>query len=138
MDKYDINRNLLVRAYMNGQLTKDEYRKLLKESNHPKSWKPFESVDDIPEIPIYPTDEYANEVIPNIVRCGGIPKSNLQDGITYIGSCRNSSEGTWDAANNEFRIKRYKWGMWQDDTVQHYEDGAFNDNDVFVPIKEKE
>jgi len=109
-----------------------------RELMHPKNWQPFTDVNLIPDVPVYPKEEYISEVIPHIVRCGGIPKDQLKDGVVYIGSCRNSSEGVWDAANNEFKIRRYKWGMWQDDTVQHFEDGADNEYDVFIPIKEKD
>ena len=56
--------------------------------------KPFKSVDDIPDVPCVPTEEYESVIVPNLIRCGAIPKSELEVGATYKGSCRNSSEAT--------------------------------------------
>lgn len=94
---------------------------------------PFKYIDDIPEIPIVDKELYSEIIVPNLIRCGAIPKSDLEVGKTYIGSCRNSDKGTWNG--EEFDIKRYKFGFWQDDSVQHFEDGSNNEYDCFVPIK---
>ena len=97
--------------------------------------KPFKYPDDIPDIPILETPElYERIVIKNLIRCGAIPKNKLEVGKTYIGTCRNTEEATWNG--NEFDYKRYKWGMWEDDTINHFQDD--DGYDVFVPIRLKE
>lgn len=96
--------------------------------------KEFIEVDDIPEIPQCSEEETKKFLIPALIKCGAIPKKDLIIGKTYIGTCRNASEGIWDGA--EFEIKRYKWGMWEDDTVDHFE--TYTPHDIFVPIKLKE
>ena len=96
--------------------------------------KPFETIDDIPDIPILDTPELYNEiVVTNLIRCGAIPKKELKIGQTYIGTCRNFSEAVWKG--KEFEGNRYKWGMWQVDKINHFEDD--DGYDVFVPLKEK-
>ena len=99
----------------------------------PKDWKTFENEDLIPEIPITTKEKYLNEVIPNIIRCGGIPKDKLEIGKLYLGHCRNATKGRWNG--KRFDILRFKFGDWIESTVQHFEDGADNKYDVFVPIK---
>lgn len=94
--------------------------------------KPFKGVDDIPEPPLIDRDDYEKYIIPNLIRCGAIPKDKLIKGVKYLGSCRNAESGIWNG--KRFEIKRYKWGMWEDDTVRHFEDDT--EYDVFVPIKE--
>ena len=96
--------------------------------------KPFIDEDHIPEIPIVDPDDYVNVIIPNIIRCGGIPKSDLVIGRTYIGRCRNATEAVWNGKT--FDYKRYKFGRWMDATINHFEDD--NGSDLFVPIKVKE
>ena len=59
-----------------------------------KTHEPFVDEDDIPDIPVVSKEDYINIIIPNIIRCGGIPKSELVIGKTYVGSCRNASEAT--------------------------------------------
>ena len=96
--------------------------------------KPFETVDDIPEVPIVDKKIYDTIIIPHLIRCGAIPKDRLVVGKTYIGDCRNAQEGVWDG--EQFVIKRYKFGQYFDDTVDHFEDDR--GYDVFVPIGVKE
>lgn len=98
-----------------------------------KTRKPFINEDHIPDIPYVNKEDYDNIIIPNIIRCGGIPKSELVIGKTYIGSCRNASEATWNG--EKFEYKRYKFGAWQDATINHFEDD--NGYDLFIPIKIK-
>jgi len=110
----------------------DKYEKIREFFNR---IKPFKTVDDIPDIPIVKDENFYNEVIvKNLIRCGAIPKDKLIVGKTYIGACRNSSEATWNGTN--FDYKRYKFGMWFDDDINHFQDD--DGNDLFVPIKEKE
>ena len=67
----------------------------------------------------------------NSLRCGAIPKSELEIGAEYLGSCRNASKAKWDG--KKFIYQRYKWGSWYEDTIEHFEDDT--QYDVFVPIK---
>lgn len=93
----------------------------------------FKDADDIPSIPIVKKNDYDNIIIPNIIRCGGIPKKELIIGETYIGGCRNSSEATWNG--KEFTYNRIKFGIEYIDTINHFEDD--NGYDLFIPIKKK-
>jgi len=96
--------------------------------------KPFESPDDIPDIPVCKNKKiYEDIIIKNLIRCGAIPKDKLKNGKTYIGSCRNASEAIWNG--KEFEYKRYKWGIYENDAIEHFEDEM--EYDVFIPIKEK-
>ena len=90
----------------------------------------FKKIDDIPEIPITDNNIYNNVIVPNLIRCGAIPKDKLIIGETYLGSCRNSSEATWDGT--QFNYKRYKFGTWFDDEINHFQDD--DGYDVFIPI----
>ena len=116
---------------MNIEEKKNRYQRILEQW---ENMKPFVDECDIPEVPIVDEKDYKEIIIPSIIRCGGIPKVKLVVGKTYIGDCRNASEGTWDG--NNFIIKRYKFGTWFDDTVKHFED--YTEYDIFIPIKLKE
>ena len=109
----------------------EQKRKMIERFNN---MKPFKTVDDIPEVPIVDKDIYNTVIIPNLIRCGAIPKRNLIIGRTYVGDCRNAQEGVWDG--QKFVIKRYKFGDIFDDTVDHFEDDR--GYDVFIPIGIKE
>lgn len=111
------------------QQEKDEIKRF-------KTMKPFETENDIPNIPIVSDKVYKEVIIPNLIRCGAIPKKDLIIGKTYIGDTRNASEATWDG--EKFIYKRYKWGMYFDDDVKHFEDDDEYHNALFVPIKIKE
>ena len=100
-------------------------------------WKnrlPFLDEDDIPDIPIVDKDKYEEIIIPNIIRCGGIPKEGLVVGKTYIGSCRNASEAIWDG--EKFTYMRTKFGYTYPEDINHFQDD--DGYDLFVPIKVKE
>ena len=96
--------------------------------------KLFKSVDDIPDVPRVSAEEYESVIVPNLIRCGAIPKSELEVGATYKGSCRNSSEATW--TGTEFKYRRYKWRSCYTDTINHFQDD--DGYDVFVPIEKVE
>jgi hypothetical protein len=51
-----------------------------------------------------------------------------------LGYCRNSNKAKW--TGTEFVYDRCKFGMWYEDSVNHFEDD--DGYDVFVPIKEYE
>lgn len=95
--------------------------------------KPFQTPDDIPEIPIVDENTYNNVIIPNLIRCGAIEKNKLIIGVTYIGNCRNTDEAIWNGKC--FEYERYKWGTTYTDEINHFEDD--DGYDLFVPIKEK-
>lgn len=93
--------------------------------------EPFKSENDIPDIPQVDKTIYDSVIIPNLIRCGAIPKKDLEIGATYIGDTRNASEAVWNG--KEFVYKRYKWGSWFEDTANHFEDD--NGYALFVPLK---
>lgn len=96
--------------------------------------KPFTNPDDIPDVPVVDAETYQYTIIPNLIRCGAISKKDLKVGTIYLGKCRNSHKAKW--TGTEFVYDRCKFGMWYEDSVNHFEDD--NGYDVFVPIKEYE
>lgn len=97
--------------------------------------KPFVDADDIPSVPREDDPILYNEyVVKNYIRCGAILKKDLEIGRTYIGSCRNASEATWNG--EVFIYKRTKWGSTFEERINHFEDD--NGFDLFVPLKVKE
>jgi len=87
----------------------------------------------VPPIPICEDEDYRNVIVPNLIRCGAIPKDELVVGKTYRGECRNASEATWDG--ERFTYQRYKFGSYYSEKINHFEDD--NGFDVFVPMEEK-
>mgnify|MGYP006908840652 CR=1 FL=1 len=77
--------------------------------------------------------DYQDIIIPNIIRCGGIPKDKLEIGKTYIGDCRNASEAVWNG--KDFTYMRTKFGYTYPEDINHFEDD--NGYDLFIPIKLK-
>ena len=98
-----------------------------------KTHEPFVNEDSIPDIPVVSKEDYVNIIIPNIIRCGGIPKSELVIGKRYVGSCRNASEATWNGKT--FTYKRYKFGHTFFEDINHFEDD--DEYDLFIPIRVK-
>lgn len=92
------------------------------------------TVETIPDIPKTSPDVYNDIIIPALIRCGAIPKSQLEVGVTYIGSCRNASEAVW--LGDKFEYQRYKFGYTFPEKINHFEDD--NGYDLFVPIKKLE
>lgn len=92
--------------------------------------KPFENEFRIPTIPIVDKDTYDNIIVPNLIRCGAIPKEELIVGKQYVGKCRNANVATW--LGNEFEYMRYKFGSTFPEKINHFQDD--NGCDVFVPI----
>lgn len=99
-----------------------------------KNRKPFKDEDDIQSIPIVSKEDYENIIVPNIIRCGGIPKDKLIVGKTYIGDCRNASEAVWNG--EKFTYMRTKFGNTYEEDINHFQDD--DGYDLFVPIKIKE
>lgn len=98
-----------------------------------KNRKPFKDEDDIPDVPIVKKEDYENIIIPNIIRCGGIPKEELIVGERYIGSCRNAREAVWNG--KRFTYMRTKFRTTYLEDINHFQDD--DGYDVFVPIKMK-
>ena len=109
-------------------MNKDVYNEILE---YWKNRSPFKNEDDIPDIPIVSPIDYNEIIIPNIIRCGGIPKNKLIVGKTYVGGCRNASEAVWNG--NRFTYMRTKFGSTYQEDINHFEDD--DGYDVFVPIK---
>lgn len=99
-----------------------------------KKMKPFKNFNEIPNIPVVTDKIYKEVIIPELIRCGAIPKKDLIVGKTYIGDCRNASEAIWNG--NTFVYKRNKFGTTFDENINHFEDD--DGYDLFVPIKLKE
>lgn len=121
------------------QEVKDKLKKEKEERyntvlNYWKERKPFRDEDDIPPIPIVLPKDYEEIIVPNIIRCGGIPKDKLIVGKTYIGDCRNAREAVWDG--EKFTYMRTKFGSTYPETINHFQDD--DGYDLFVPLKIKD
>lgn len=92
--------------------------------------KHFDSILDIPDIPVVKTEALHKDLCNELIRCGALPKQELEVGATYEGSCRNSSIATWNG--QEFEYNRTKWGTTYIDTIKHFEDDMYYD--VFIPL----
>ena len=119
--------------------TPEEIERIKKERHERmielmRTMEPFTSEDGIIDVPVTDPETYKNIVIPNFIRCGAIPKAQLEIGKTYIGSCRNASEAIWKG--DYFTYKRYKFGNTFEEDINHFEDD--DGYDLFVPIKLKE
>lgn len=116
--------------------TKEEVEEIRKQRylKQLEYWKNriemFTSSDSIPSVPVVEKEDYENIIIPAFIRCGAIPKSQLEIGEQYIGACRNSSIATW--LGEQFEYTRYKFGDSFKETINHFEDD--NGYDLFVPI----
>lgn len=124
---------------METQEVKDKLKKEKEERyntvlNYWKERKPFKDEDDIPPIPIVLPKDYEEIIVPNIIRCGGIPKDKLIVGKTYIGDCRNATEAFWDG--EKFTYMRTKFGSTYPETINHFQDD--DGYDLFVPLKIKD
>ena len=91
----------------------------------------FHDVDYIPSIPIVDQDTYNDIIMPNLIRCGAIPKKDLIIGKTYLGECRNADRAVWNG--EVFIYQRTKFGYTYPEKINHFEDD--NGFDLFVPIK---
>lgn len=110
---------------------KDKYAKIIQYFN---DMKPIVDIAHIPSIPIVDEDTYNTVIIPNLIRCGAIPKDKLIVGKTYIGDCRNSNEAVW--LGDVFEYQRIKFGCVYKEKINHFEDD--DGYDLFVPLYEKE
>ena len=85
-----------------------------------------------PNIPKTTPEKYAKYIIPALHRIGAIPKSELVEGKSYKGYCRNSSTAVWKGSY--FEYEREKFGSTFIEKINHFEDD--NGLDLFVPYKE--
>ena len=98
-----------------------------------KERKSFKDENDNLDIPIVKKEDYDSIIVPNIIRCGGIPKEKLVIGKTYIGHCRNASEAVWNG--EKFTYMRTKFGCTYPEDINHFQDD--DGHDLFIPIREK-
>ena len=94
--------------------------------------EPFNTIDDIPDIPIVEKEIYNDYIVPNLIRCWAIPKEKLIVGKCYEGSCRNASNAVWNG--EKFTYRRTKFGYTYDEDINHFQDD--DGFDLFVPLKE--
>ncbi len=73
-------------AKIKEQLLKDKEERYNNILEYWKNRKPFQNEDDINGCPKVLPKDYQDIIIPNIIRCGGIPKDKLEIGKTY--TCR--------------------------------------------------
>lgn len=113
---------------------KIEHNRKIKEQQKEKfrNIKPFETADDVPDLPRVDEKEWIEYYVPILIEKGAIPKKDLVDGEWYYGEFRNSNFGRWNAKNQVFDHIRYKFGYrW--DECNHFEDD--NGFALFVPIR---
>ena len=121
-------------AKIKEQLIKDKEERYNNILEYWKNRKPFQNEDDINGCPKVLPKDYQDIIIPNIIRCGGIPKDKLEIGKRYIGDCRNASEAVWNG--KVFTYMRTKFGYTYPEDINHFEDD--DGYDLFIPIKMKE
>jgi len=73
--------------------------------------------------------ENINEYIVKFI--GAISKSDLKDGQTYVGSCRNSKTARWSEKDNCFYYVRKKFDKFFMEKINHPEDD--DGFDLFIP-----
>lgn len=115
----------------NYELHKEKLERLHKELW--ENLKPFNTVDDVPSLPVVNKEQWENYYVPKLIQAGAIPKDKLIVGKEYIGNCRNTDVATWNG--KQFEYQRYKFGTHYTDKINHFQDD--NGYDLFVPINEK-
>lgn len=63
---------------------------------------------------------------------GMLPKHELNDGVSYLGYCRNATVAVWRAERQAFEYLRTKFGHTFSEDIKHPEDD--NGFDIFVPV----
>lgn len=136
LESLDVTTNIMEKAFDIGkikeQLADEKANRMERLINRFNNMKPFTNVEDIPPVPITDADIYKDVIIPNLIRCGAIPKDKLEVGCTYEGHCRNAHTAVWKE-NGKFEYMRTKFGVTFPEKINHFQDddGA----DVFVPIR---
>ena len=67
-------------------------------------------------------------------KCGVIRKEDLQDGVEYIGDCRNSTRAVWSAPKQCFEYIREKFNCKFIEPIHCLEN--FEGFDIFLPFQE--
>jgi len=93
----------------------------------------FKKPEDIPQLPVVDEKEWKEFYVPKLIGAGAIMKKDLIDGEFYIGEHRNCTLAKWNADENKFIYKRYKFGATFDDYCNHFEDD--DGFALFVPIR---
>ena len=124
MKKYDLEK-------IKEKLLQEKEKKYKGILEYWENRKPFKNEDDIPDVPIVKEEDYKGVIIPNIIRCGGIPKKELIINKMYLGSCRNTDRAEWNGKT--FEYVRIKFGTNYIEEINHFEDD--DGYDVFIPIK---
>lgn len=123
-----IDNEKLKRILCDKNKIKEELYKIQRE--HWVKLEPFNgNPDNVPELPVW--EDYKEFCVPILIRCGAIPKNELVVGAKYLGTCRNSDTAIW--TGTKFEYKRYKFGTYYTDSVNHFEDD--DGYDLFVPVK---
>lgn len=102
-----------------------------QRKKHWETMGPFEHPYDVPMLPQVDKEEWESFYVPHLLRCGAIPKDQLEVGATYLGECRNADEAVWNG--EVFTYQRYKFGYTYDETINHFQDD--DGYDLFVPIR---
>lgn len=110
------------------RLAREEHKRIHKE--YWENLQPFNKPEDIPELPCVGKEEWNNFYVPILLKCGALPKEWLKIDVEYIGNCRNSDRAIWKG--DHFEYKRYKFGHYFTDKINHFQDD--DGYDLFVPI----
>ena len=102
-----------------------------QRKKHWETMGPFEYPYDVPMLPQVDKEEWESFYVPHLLRCGAIPKDQLEVGATYLGECRNADEAVWNG--EKFIYQRHKFGYTYDETINHFQDD--DGYDLFVPIR---
>lgn len=114
------------------QYSKNNRRTTMLEWWKESASHPFQSPDDIPDLPMPESHkEWQDFFVPILIQRGAIAKKDLVVGGVYEGSCRNTNRAIWDGKH--FVYFRSKFGYRFIDSLNHFEDD--NGFDLFVPIK---
>lgn len=125
---------------MKKSVERDPYIKKNEEERNAKWIAKYEGLKDfqriperVPEIPVISKKIFQETIIPNLWRCGALPKSIMLKGKTYKGSSRNAKEATWDGT--KFIYYKQTMGLLVKGEILHFED--MPETDSFVPLSMK-
>lgn len=106
-------------------------RNLEKIKEYYLEHEPFTDENNTPEYPCCKNEEDQKWFENRFIELGAIPKSEMVEGCTYVGACRNASFATWKG--EYFEYERYKFGIRFKEKINHFQDD--DGYDVFVPVK---
>ena len=108
--------------------------KKFNRKEHFRNLKPFETIHDIPNLPVVDKEEWDNFYVPILIEKGAIPKADLKDGNWYIGDHRRCKIAKWNETKNCFEYIRTKFNAVFWDKCNHFQDD--DGFALFVPIRE--